>query len=316
MTDRMPPGSAVVFVGGCDRSGTTIVSRLIAERAGLLVLPEAHFHAVAFRRWGAAATAGDAVRHWRRQSWQLARVPSDPEEPLARFLLGAMSGFHRRARGCSEPLRVIESTPLNIEIASILLAEFSGSMVVHVIRDPRAVTASLLAVDFGPRTAQQCARLWKERMASGLAAAAAHPGRVVTIRYEDVLTKVGALDEVVARLEPDPGYGWDARRDLFIDATSASVQRRVTGRPDPRRCEAWRETLTAGQIAAVEHECRQLMMALGYRLDGYVDGRSSLHRRLDALRSSVGELVIDTPRRTWRVLRALAPASARSRPVP
>lgn len=316
MTGELAEGSALVFVGGCDRSGTTIIGRLVAERAGLVLLPEAYFHAAAFRSHGPDATAADALRQWRRRSWNLPRVASDPDQPLARFLLQAMAGIHERVRGRPEPLRVVETTPLNIEIASLLLDQFPGSIVVHVVRDPRAVTASLLAADFGPRTAQECARLWKQRMASGLAAAGEHPDRLVTVRYEDAIVDDAVLDDVVARLRPDPGYGWEPERDLLVDHTSAALQRRVVGGRDPSRRDAWRQRLSPRQIAAVEHECRQLMTALGYPLVGPADDRSALARRVDTLRSSLGELVIDMPRRAVRLIRALLTAqlSSRSRP--
>lgn len=300
-------GDAVVFVGGCDRSGTTIVSRLIAERASLVVLPEAYFHAVAYRRYGSDVLAEQAIRHWRRRSWGL---PSGDTRahgcPLNTYLRARMTDAYESRRGIRQPLRVVESTPENIEVASILLDQFPDAVLVHVVRDPRAVVSSLRRADFGPTTAQECARLWKQRVASGLAAETNHPDRVIRLAYESALRgDSAALGRLPELLPDDRRFAWDPDRDLLADPTSRRLQSRIGEPPDPRRTDGWRTELSPQEIAAVEYECRELMQMFGYELIGVADPRSSIRRSLDTFRSALSALSIDAGRRAARILRSI-----------
>jgi hypothetical protein len=299
---------AIVFVGGCDRSGTTIVSRVIAERLSLVVLPEAFFHAAAYRRFGASATAQHALGHWRRRSWDIQQ--GDPRAEgalLTPYLRECMADIYAARRGTRSPLRVVESTPENIEIGSTLLAGFPEATLVHLVRDPRSVVSSLRRADFGPSTAQECARLWKQRVASGLGLELRYPERVVRLRFEDVLTTSETVDGRLGAVAPDERFSWDPDRDLLIDPTSHALQSRARGVVDPSRIDTWRSELSAADVAAIEYECRELMLAFGYELVGQPDRRSSTRRRLDAGWSILTELTIKTLRRTYRILRLGSP---------
>lgn len=300
-----PAASVTIFVGGCDRSGTTVVGRVLAEQLSLVAVPEAYFHTVAYRRFGPRTAASTALRHWRRRSWGITENDRGRVE-LTDVLRAEMRRLYERRRGSAESVRVVEATPENIEIGSILLAEFPEAHLVHVVRDPRGVAASLRRVDFGPRSAQECARLWKQRVASGLALEAMYPERVHRLRYEDLLavpSEIGVLADLVP---PDRRHSFDARRDIMIDHTSAAVQRRADDELDLRRVWAWRNELSKADIGVVEYECRELMRLFDYRLDGFPDARASTHRRLDTLRSAAGELTFGTTRRAFRAGWAVA----------
>lgn len=300
-----PSAPVTIFVGGCDRSGTTVAGRVIAEELSLVAVPEAYFHAVAYRRFGPRTAASTALRHWRRRSWGITENQRGRVE-LTAFMRDEMRRLYVRQRGPSESVRVVESTPENIEIGSILLDEFPEAHLVHVVRDPRGVAASLRRVDFGPRSAQECARLWKQRVASGLALEAMYPDRVHRLRYEDLLVMPSGIGPLADLVPPDLQHEFDAGRDVMIDHTSAAVQRRSEAAIDVRRVWAWRKELSKPDIGVVEYECRELMNLFGYRADGYPDGRASTHRRLDTLRSTVGELTFGTTRRALRAGWAVA----------
>lgn len=312
-----PADPVTVFVGGCERSGTTLAGRILAEQLSLVAVPEAYFHAVAYRRFGPRTIASTALRHWRRRSWGITENDRGRLE-LTDFLRAELRRLYERRRGGSGPVRVVESTPENIEIGSILLEEFPEAHIVHMVRDPRGVAASLRRVDFGPRSAQECARLWKQRVASGLALEAMYPDRVHRLRYEDLVvmpTAIGSLGDCVPR---DLDHEFDAARDVMIDHTSAAVQGRAESSLDIRRAWAWRRELSKADVGVVEYECRELMRLFDYRPDGFPDGRASTHRRLDTLRSTAGELTFGTTRRAlragWAVTRATRWEAGRSAP--
>lgn len=304
MSDESPDQSAVIFVGGCDRSGTTIVSRLIAEQLGLIMLPEAYFHAVAFRRFGADVSALVALRHWRRRSWGLSVDDDRRDMRLAPYLRECMSDIQESRRGRRTPLRTVESTPENIEIGSTLLSEFADATLVHVVRDPRAVAASLRAADFGPTTVQECARFWKQRVASGLALETSQPDRVARVRYESFLADPTDLPGPLAGVAPSRDFTFEPERDAILDPTSRQLQTQALAAVDTSRIDGWRSILTPEEVGMIEYECRELMVAFGYELEGSPDARTSTQRLLTSTRSALGELTTGSFRRLVRVARA------------
>ncbi|MEZ5166327.1 MAG: sulfotransferase [Acidimicrobiales bacterium] len=126
-------------------------------------------------------------------------------------------------------------TPENVEIGSILLSEFEDAQFVHVVRDPRAVAVSLRAADFGPSTLQQSARLWKQRVASGLALECLHPDRVTRVRYEDLLRAPTQIGPLLAAVPCDEQFHWELGRDLMLDKTSLKLQANVEHAKSIRR---------------------------------------------------------------------------------
>jgi hypothetical protein len=93
-----------------------------------------------------------------------------------------------------------EKTPRNVLVFSRLLELFPRARFIHVVRDPRAVIASLLEV--GKRQKEKGKKVpsytgnvlaaikhVKEHLQAGFAAADASPERVLTVLYEELVTE-------------------------------------------------------------------------------------------------------------------------------
>lgn len=92
-----------------------------------------------------------------------------------------------------------EKTPRNVLVFSELLSVFPTARFIHVVRDPRAVVASLLQVGKrqkkrgrkqgrGMDTATAAINHVKAHVCAGLAASAAAPERILTVVYEELVT--------------------------------------------------------------------------------------------------------------------------------
>ncbi len=66
---------------------------------------------------------------------------------------------------------------------------------VVLVRDGRDVALSLLNVPFGPNNVWAAARFWAEGIRRGQDAERRFPGRVLTLRYEDIVASPGAETE-------------------------------------------------------------------------------------------------------------------------
>jgi hypothetical protein len=271
----------VVLIGGCPRSGTTLLASLLGEGQGCVVTPESHFkqlllrdhavnwqqglsHALLQRDW----TARARFRHW-RTSLDLSELP-DPlgREDYARLLLRLVAAY---GRSHSRPLTQawVDHTPHNLHDALRLSELFPTARFVHLVRDPRAVAASLLSLDWGPLDAQQAADYWARHLSWGLAAEQALPGRVQRVSYEQLVTQpvetLTALRQFCG-LEPPPSGASAASAAYFLPAFTRQQHQWVGHAPNAARLDAWRRQLAAWQVLTIEHRLADLMPMLGYEL--------------------------------------------------
>ena len=161
-----------VFVGGCPRSGTTLLGAMLGGHPDVLCPPESQF-LVASLRSALTATGVDvdaAERAW-SSDWRL-KLWGDLSPPgpsgraltfadLARRTVSTYAG----SVGQPDPAIWVDHTPWNLQFAHLLLQEFPEARFLHIVRDGRAVAASLLPRDWGPATAWEAAGFWLERVA-------------------------------------------------------------------------------------------------------------------------------------------------------
>jgi len=263
-----------IFVGGCGRSGTTLLAAMLAGHSRVVAPPEAQFlvEAIAAGRDDAGAFAAAVSASWRYRLWdlpgalpgELAAGDADPAAVMA----GIARAYAERS-GAGGADHWADHTPMNIGFAPTLLARFEGAPMVHIVRDPRAVVASVLPLDWGPATARAGARWWLSVIAMGLAAEAAFPDRVVRVRYEELVREPqGALEKLCPALglefEPAMGEAGEASLPAYTQGQHALIG----SAPDPARIEAWRGRLSAAEVATIEAEVRDVPTMLGYELDG------------------------------------------------
>lgn len=160
----------------------------------------------------------------------------------------------------------VDHTPDNILNVGRILRFFPAAKFIHIVRDPRAVYASVRHLDWGPSTPEAAALMWIKHVAAGLSAELTYSDKVVArIRYEDF---VSDPSQSVARLEfqlklPQP------RKDLSsfpeLPAYTKAQHALVGGPPDPTRVHAWKNRLTDRDIELIELICRPVMADLGYQ---------------------------------------------------
>jgi hypothetical protein len=176
------------------------------------------------------------------------------------------TAYARAAGAGGEVEYWVDHLPPNIGYAETLLAQFPEATMLHLVRDPRAVIASALPLDWGPTSARAGARWWLGWIGAGLAAEARYPDRVLRVRYEDLVRepqptlKGIGLRVGLALNRPWPQDQGEARLPAYTRRQHALV-----GRPaDPARIDAWRRRLSPAQVATIESELRDALTMLGY----------------------------------------------------
>ncbi len=295
---------APVFVVGASRSGTTLMSRVIARGTDVRSLAEVHFferlwqpdsgngvldrttavelaaRLVHTQHRGLFYKQGHASEHTATAEAIVDAVSDGPGgggAPLS--IYGSFLDHEARRRG---GVRACDQTPRNAFFLTEILAAFPDARVINMVRDPRAVLLSQknkwrrrsLGEAALPRSEVVrswsnyhplvTARLWR---AAVLAADRCADERVLTVRFEDLLAEPEPTVRAVAEhcgAEYSP-----AMLDVPMESSSIASD-------DPERrglrveaAEAWRmhNGLSATEIALCQQVAAAEMRAHGYEPD-------------------------------------------------
>lgn len=250
-----------IFIIGCDRSGTTMLADKLGTSVEAVCLPESQFiHENAGNDAPAEQVSGQFQRHFRYRAWREAgSLP--PNLSGVSTYAGLVEAFVNRYAAAvgKQASAFIEHSPDNLFHVDALVNAFSGCKFIHIVRDGRAVAASILPLDFGPYDIISAASFWSGRIALGLAVERKYPDRVMTVRYEDVVHG-DALKSAFEFAELTPGSGEGLRVPNYAKKTHSLIGNDL----DTSRIEAWRDVLTPRQIEIFEAEIGALGGYLGY----------------------------------------------------
>jgi hypothetical protein len=253
---RVTQGERFVFVGGAPRSGTTLLQNMLDSHPAILGGPE-FLHLVEIARLR-SSMAASIRRGWISDFCSLEAMDRALAELVARLLL-PLADRHGAAL-------ISEKTPHNVLVFEELLGLFPRARAIQVVRDPRAVVASMLevgrkaklrGVELQPftRDVRAAVRHVKECFEAGCRAAELAPDRVLTVAYERLVASpavegrriCGFLglpwDEAMLRPGEHPHIGLvpitEGSRNLWYDR--ASYQRN----PEPASIDRWRTSMAA-----------------------------------------------------------------------
>jgi hypothetical protein len=210
------------------------------------------------------AVAGTIARHWRFQHWNVQLAPDELDLTGYGALLASLVRAYGARSGRTGSVWV-DHSPNNVRYASHLLGLFPGARFVHIVRDARAVIASVVPLDWGPNSAFVGASWWVERLAHGLALETAQPDRVTRIRFEElVAAPEPTMRALCARLELPFEPAMLQGGGLHPVAYTAKQHRLVGSPPVAQRAAGYRSRLTPRQIEIIEAATFDLLTQLGY----------------------------------------------------
>lgn len=187
MLDRLlgrsrPP----IVVGGCYRSGTSLLRRMLDAHPAIHCGPE-----VKFLRDFHGYYLTDDLAHAR--FFQTARTLGVDDRELLRIFGRAFVELHELAARKRGKRRWADKNPENVRYMEDWEEVLGGRLVfVHVVRDPLDVLTSLVEARFDravPAAFEGKVEVCREFLEAGLAYAEAHPGRSVTVRYEELVER-------------------------------------------------------------------------------------------------------------------------------
>lgn len=199
----------------------------------------------------------------------------------------------------------VDHTPFHARLAVTLVGLFPHARFVHLVRDGRAIAASVVPLPWGPNTVEWAARWWIEFLAFGLGLEAWGGPRVMRVRYEDLVGNPNRTIPAVAAfagLEYEPGM---LRADGFRVPADPTGQHALVGQPlQPERAAMWEDHLTTRDVEIFESSAGDLLSYLGYasKFGGAARPPTAREHAAAAVRERLRTFVVNT----WRFRRQRA----------
>jgi len=270
----------IIFLGGSPRSGTTLVQNMLDSHPDILGGPEfLHLPDVLALRQKLQVSVN--------KGWINLICSSDMVDAQIRAFIDNIFLSFADAHSAKY---VSEKTPENVLVFEGLLDLYPSAKFIHIVRDPRAIVASLLAVGNKARSNDQIPATHTENVISaieyvkkclkaGFRAAEKCPEQVHTVLYEKLvcdpesesekLCKFLELDVDEAMLKPGEKSHLG---EAAITVNSGQIwfdKNSYNSNPNTASLEKWKNQLSAHEQLIVRQQFSGMkeLVALGYCFD-------------------------------------------------
>jgi hypothetical protein len=305
-----------IFIGGCPRSGTTLLGSMLGAHPRYLTSPESQFKIDLFNWAGpdGQVDGREALERLRKSArfrlWGLDfdehvfRRSATPRE-LIEWIVRA---YGRTVEKPDPAVWIDHTAAPNVQYAWTLSRAFPDASFVHIIRDGRAVAGSLLKVDWGSNDMEGAARFWLEKLGHGLGFEAAAPdGRVARVRYEDLVAEPeSTLRRLCSRLDLEYHPEMIPAAGFSLPKYSSSTHQLIGRPPSSQRIDAWRHELTKRQIEIFESVAKETLDCLGYITDFGLSASPATHsERMRVKLLGLPRRKLNRVRKRWRFRRSI-----------
>jgi hypothetical protein len=288
-----PPGAEVrppaPFVVGVARSGTTLLRLQLDAHPQLAIPPETSFgtvaaNAVAIDGPGSLVDAITELEAWQDLPLAENKLLDLIERVTPWSVADALRAIYRTLAAREGKHRWGDKTPGHVGCMPALAELLPEAHFIHIIRDGRAVAASVLGLPFAPGdgSIEAIADDWRDQIVTGRRAGATLP-HYRELRYERLVNEPEtALREICEfldlefdgsmlrahefarrRLEQLPEER-SLRGGIATKAERLARHANVMRPPDPALASRWRRLLTPDEIARFESRAGDLLTELGY----------------------------------------------------
>ncbi len=264
--------NAPIFIVGAPRSGTTLLRNLLNRHPRLAICGETRFYHYVYMRRRSFGDLANPTRRLRliaeylstERAERLGMRMAELRARLERYAVGyrefftCLLEFYAESQG--KP-RYGEKTPHHALFAETLCEWYPGATILHLVRDPRDVVASLQRMPWAANSIVANAGIWKE---CNLAAArSSHRTTYLLIRYEQLVS-----DPEQELIRICSFLGEDFTASMLAPDTSPPANH-TQMRPHQlavtqERLGLWKQELTTGQVSLIEWKLGDGMDRFGY----------------------------------------------------
>ena len=268
-----------IFIVGAPRSGTTLLSAMLSSHPRIAIAPETHFIAHDYRTQSTADLSDDCVladvwNHFVDGPW-FEHLGIDAQLVLDEFRQRRHRSFptlfatvlDAYSKAVNKP-RWGEKTPGHYLHVDTIYEWFPGARILTIIRDPRAVCASLTQVPWGNRYVTFHSKRWLD--AAAMLKRYQYDARMLTVSYEKLVhNPVDELRAICSFLGEDFSNEMIERENCTMLAgggawRSHHLATAISTPLTTSSIDRWQTTLTRLQIGKIEFMTRPEMAEFGY----------------------------------------------------
>jgi hypothetical protein len=275
-----------VFVIGCPRSGTTLLTLMLSSHSALAIPPETRFLLPVFRRRRSFGDLTDRPNRRRlaravvrRKGTKFLHLGLEPERVKKEVVEGAptlgtaLAAPYRLYAADRGKARWGDKRPGYFRNVGVLRALFPDAQVVHLVRDPRDCVASLKGMAWWKHGTVGAVATWVHAVDLARAASRSLPaGAFHELRYEDLVADPRTeLQRLCAFLGLDFEESMLAHQDeaaRLPERQRGRWHRETQNEVGTQRVGTYAEVLTPTEVALVERVAGSRMRRLGYDLPG------------------------------------------------
>ena len=260
-----------IFIVGAPRSGTTLLRNMLNRHPGIAICGETQFHRNVYSRRRAFGNLADPKNrerlvHEYLSTERIGRLGMDLSKLRGRLVRAdsyrdVFTGILEHYAESQGKQRCGEKTPQHAVFTETLCDWYPGATIIHLVRDPRDVVASLQRMPWASNSVVTNARVWVSRNAA--AGRSSHRPGYLLVYYETLVTRP---EQELARICTHLG-------EEYFSSMLIPQEERITYSERSKRSQTaitsdrlgkWKEQLSEAEVALIEWVAGKSMGAFGY----------------------------------------------------
>lgn len=272
----------MIFIGGCPRSGTTMLASLISNHSEVIAVPEAHFRIglmlklenidskflydnikylqsnISFKTWEIQLPEKNLFQNKPASKSNFAFVYELLIQEFCRKFYPEKLDTYRY---------VVDHNPDNIKYAFQLKRHFEKSYLIHIVRDGRAVANSAMSLTWGPNNIYDAATFWLTNLSFGFQSVVYYGKEGQQVTYESILNSPqGVIKKLVKNLNISFQESQLSSNGLILPEFTKNQHQLVNKPLNRGQISAWKNKLTPREIYVFEKISVDMLKMLGYVL--------------------------------------------------
>lgn len=276
-----------IFIVGMPRSGTTLISRILSSHSQISIAPESHFLNYWMQRFSASLLQDEEnfQKFWQvfihserfgyfecQPSKLISQIQSTDSNKARSLFSNLLKQYAKK----TNKSRWGEKTPVHYAHIYRLLNWYPNARIIYMVRDPRAVAASMQKVPWGGNRIIAYALRWKDSIEH--LEKWREDSRVKYVKYEQLVSNSSAtLDNICQFIGEDFQYQMlmsemipsEHFSKLYSSEWAVSHLTAAATPINRYSLDKWQEELSNKQIALVEYLTQKSMGKFGYRPSGF-----------------------------------------------
>ncbi|MEQ9423709.1 MAG: sulfotransferase [Cyclobacteriaceae bacterium] len=256
-----------IFIGGVPRSGTTILGSILGNMPNCFTTPESTFKNQIVKNGNINNRVIKKINNTVKfKAWDVGQIEGTGGMKDTKYIVEEIIQRYKQKKKIGDDRFIwIDHTPENFKIFSHLIKLFPEASFINIIRDPRAVIASVKKLTWGPNNVYTAINWWYGYMIDALTAHNCHSHKVFQVRYEDLVEDSPIVIQRICNKIDVPFNKESLDGDAsFLPEFTKSQHALVGSKLNKSRITGWNKELNNFEVSYIEKRLWNFMRCFGY----------------------------------------------------